>query len=498
MISIVVPVYNKAPFLRRCLDSIVNQTDKSAQVIIIDDGSTDGSCEICDEYKKYGFEIHHTKNNGVSMARNLGIKYAKGDYITFMDADDSYEPEAVDVMTKIAAKNVNNIVQFGQYRHLVGRSEPVVRNWGKGTYHYTQVQRQWVGVWNKMYKASFVKPIKFIKGMQFGEDEMFNIECLLKNGNMYHAPQNLMHHFFDDQESLCRKDNLPKQKLEGLIKALEKKKKELTDELEIVWLNRIIQRHYDSPTFKNRSCYRERIGTGKYDIVYFVKDSAKNEELKYSLRSVEQNLKYRNVVFYGGCPEDLRPDRHYARNQTEPSKWERVRGSLRAACLNDELTEDFWLFNDDFFILKPMSEDMPPQYNGELHRHIEKVKARHGGRDMDWTRRLQHLCETLEAAGKGTLNYAVHKPILINRKKALEVLDKFPDEPMFRALYGNYWGIGGESKHDMKVLVMDYDVDKIKDWEFVSTQDDSFERGTVGKYIKDKFDKKSRFEEVKD
>lgn len=113
---------------------------------------------------------------------------------------------------------------------------------------------------------------------------------------------------------------------------------------------------------------------------------------------------------------------------------------------------------------------------------------------MDWTIRLRHLCETLERAGKGTKNYAVHKPILIDKAKALEVLDKFPDEPMFRALYGNYWDIGGVSNHDMKVLLKDYPVDKFKDWEFLSTQDDSFRDGTVGKYIRRMFNEKSRYE----
>ena len=494
MISVVVPVYNKAPFLRRCLDSIVDQTDKSAQVIIIDDGSTDGSGKICDEYKKYGFEVHHTNNNGVSEARNLGIKYAEGDYITFMDADDSYEPDAFDVMTRIAAKNVNNIVQFGHYRHIVGRPEPAIRNWGKGTYNYLSIQRHWLGVWNKMYKSELIKPIKFIKGMQFGEDEMFNVDCLLKNGSLYHAPQNLMHHYFDDKESLCRKDNLPNNKLDGLIKALEKKKKELSVPDHRYWIDIVIQRHLNSATFLNRNYQRGKGGSGKYDVVYFLKATQTNEELRYSLRSVEQNLNYRNVVFYGGCPKGLHPDMYFERDQPELSKWERVRNSLRAACLNDELTEDFWLFNDDFFVLKPMSEDMPPQYNGELHRHIKKVEQAHGC-EIEWTRRLKHLCQTLEGAGKGTNNYAVHKPLLVNRKKALKVLDKFPDEPMFRALYGNYWNIGGESKHDMKCRVLSFPIEKLQNWEFVSTQDDSFERGNVGQWLREKFNIKSRFEE---
>ena len=78
----------------------------------------------------------------------------------------------------------------------------------------------------------------------------------------------------------------------------------------------------------------------------------------------------------------------------------------------------------------------------------------------------------------------------------LEVLDKFPDEPMSRALYGNYWKIGGVSKHDMKIRVLNYDKMPMvmKEWDFLSTSDSSFENGNVGKYIKDKFNVKSRFE----
>lgn len=491
-LSVIIPVYNKAPFLRRCLDSIVAQTDKNAQVIVIDDGSTDESGQICDEYKPFGFEIYHTKNKGVSEARNLGIKKAKGDWITFLDADDKYTKDAFDIMRRVGAEDVNDIVQFGQYRHLPN-GNVVERNWGMGTYGYTEIRRQWVGVWNKLYKASLIKDIRYIKGLQFGEDELFNIECLLKNRTLYHSPRNIVHHYFDDFNSLCRSEGLPRPKLERLIFELEKKRDTLKNKDEKEWIDTIISRHYNSPTFIERDCLAPTT-PGNYDIVYFLKEDKVNEELRYSLRSIENNFQFRNVIFYGGCPEGIKPDKHFKRSQSEPSKWERVRASIKACCLNPEISDSFWLFNDDFFIMRPMREDMPAQYNGDLRSHIEKVKARHGGQDMDWTVRLRHLCETLEGAGKDTKNYAVHKPILINKSKALEVLDKFPDEPMFRGLYGNYWDIGGVSNHDMKVLLKDYPVEKFKDWEFLSTQDDSFRDGIVGRYIRDKFTEKSRFE----
>ena len=114
----------------------------------------------------------------------------------------------------------------------------------------------------------------------------------------------------------------------------------------------------------------------------------------------------------------------------------------------------------------------------------------------DYTRRLRHLCQTLERAGKDCLNYGVHKPMLINREKMLQVLKMFPDEPMNRALYGNYWDIGGVRRKDMKIRVLSYpNMAEVKtQWEFLSTSDESFDNGEVGAFIKGKFKNKTRFE----
>lgn len=191
----------------------------------------------------------------------------------------------------------------------------------------------------------------------------------------------------------------------------------------------------------------------------------------------------------------LKPDHHVPVVQSQPSKWERVRNMMLLVCQNDQITEDFWLFNDDFFVLKPVPEDMPAYYNGSIYRQIVRVEDRHGMTSNDYTRRLRHLAQTLERAGRECLNYGVHKPMLINRKKMLEVLRMFPDEPMNRALYGNYWRIGGVRRKDMKIRVTDFNMAKVdQEWEFVSTSDESFSNGNVGRYLRDKFKERSRFE----
>ena len=164
---------------------------------------------------------------------------------------------------------------------------------------------------------------------------------------------------------------------------------------------------------------------------------------------------------------------------------------LVEVCKNDEITPEFWLFNDDFFILQTAGDDLPQFYNGTLQEQIERCELREGGR-TDYTERLRHLVKTLESAGLPTLNYSVHKPILVNRKKALEVLEKFPSEPMFRALYGNYWRIGGVNRKDCKIRRCDRELNPRL--QFVSTQDDSFKYGLVGMQLQERFNKPSRFE----
>ena len=89
-LSIIVPIYNAQNHLKKCIESIINQTEKDIEIILIDDGSTDDSLKICNEYQRKDFRINviHQKNSGVSIARNQGIKIAKGEYIGFVDSDD--------------------------------------------------------------------------------------------------------------------------------------------------------------------------------------------------------------------------------------------------------------------------------------------------------------------------------------------------------------------------------------------------------------------------
>ena len=92
--SIIIPIYNADKYLSQCLNSLLKQTEKDFEAILIDDGSSDKSPSICDEFAKKDahFKVIHQKNKGVSEARNIGLKTAQGEWICFVDADDKVEP----------------------------------------------------------------------------------------------------------------------------------------------------------------------------------------------------------------------------------------------------------------------------------------------------------------------------------------------------------------------------------------------------------------------
>ena len=115
MISIIVPVYNAELYLDRCINSVLNQTYKEFELILIDDGSTDSSLSICYDYasKDSRIVVLSKKNEGAGLARNEGLKIAKGDYIGFVDSDDYISPDMYREMYRKAIENDADIVQCG-------------------------------------------------------------------------------------------------------------------------------------------------------------------------------------------------------------------------------------------------------------------------------------------------------------------------------------------------------------------------------------------------
>lgn len=229
-----------------------------------------------------------------------------------------------------------------------------------------------------------------------------------------------------------------------------------------------------------------------YDIVYILKSDVKPDELRYSLRSVCKNFPYRKIWFYGGCPQGITPDEYVPFQQRGVMVWEKTTSTIEAICKNKNITEDFWLFNDDFYIMKPVT-DMPTYYDKTLLRRIQQIEKRRKGAGSLYSAQLRITREVLQENGYKTFNYAVHMPMLINRKKGLKTIQSFPRLHMFRSVYGNVWNVGGEQHKDVKIVVKDQK--PLKDCDFLSTGDTPLEETEVGRFIIERFPDKCKYED---
>ena len=189
-ISVIVPVYNAAKFLERCVNSLIEQTYPNMEIILIDDGSTDGSSEICDELSNNSNKIVviHKENGGVSSARNAGLKIAKGEYIGFCDADDYCRSEMFERMYNDIIETDADIVHVD----YAGMWEDALNLSFEQTEGSVQVKNRKEGIkwiftskfhrayaWSMLFKRPVVENLSFPEDMAVGEDKFFVVTAFL-------------------------------------------------------------------------------------------------------------------------------------------------------------------------------------------------------------------------------------------------------------------------------------------------------------------------------
>lgn len=190
-VSIILPVYNVAPYLRECLESAINQSLKDIEIICINDGSTDNSLDILKEYAQNDnrIKIINKKNGGVSAARNAGLDNARGKYIAFLDGDDRLEPDGLETAFNEAEENNSDIVIFNYYDVGINneKASPLLF-WLKSFKNnpqipYRQLSYLQYTCWNKLYKNEFISKynIRFYTNIKYGEDGLFSLSTLAHN-----------------------------------------------------------------------------------------------------------------------------------------------------------------------------------------------------------------------------------------------------------------------------------------------------------------------------
>ncbi|WP_455970804.1 glycosyltransferase family 2 protein [Bacteroides congonensis] len=201
MISIIVPIYKAEKFLPRCIESIIKQTYKGWELLLIDDGSPDNSGAICDEYaqKEPRIKVFHKENGGVSSARNLGIEKAVGEWVSFVDADDYI---SINYCEAVIGRDIDIIV-VDKYIHTASGSdvmnEPIQSICASCPSEYERVLKEnltkglFKTPWGKIIRRKALGNLRFIEGQKIGEDTVFVLElfsqcCSLEvcNGYFYY------------------------------------------------------------------------------------------------------------------------------------------------------------------------------------------------------------------------------------------------------------------------------------------------------------------------
>lgn len=195
VISVVVPVYNVEPYLKECLESIINQTYRDLEIILIDDGSTDKSGDICEEYAKKDDRIIviHQSNQGSASAKNAGLRKSSGEYLAFVDSDDFLQEDAYEFMVKQLEEYCADIIQ-GCFRKVYQKFyrdvNKIIEMQILDTFEFLELfTKDWTCglLWDKLYKRDIFKDIYFKEGHKI-DDEFFTYKGVMNSKKVLRVP----------------------------------------------------------------------------------------------------------------------------------------------------------------------------------------------------------------------------------------------------------------------------------------------------------------------
>ena len=211
LVSIIVPVYKAEKYIHQCIDSLLTQTYRNIEVILVDDGSPDHCGKICDEYaaKDCRVKVIHQQNGGVSVARQTGIDHATGEYSIHADPDDWVELNMIEELVAKAVANNADMVICDFYRESKSDRIHVCQNPGNdlsasAVLRKILSQQLHGSCWNKLVNRSRIEGIGFTpEDLCILEDELYNIRILARKIKVSYLPKALYHYRIDNENSLC-------------------------------------------------------------------------------------------------------------------------------------------------------------------------------------------------------------------------------------------------------------------------------------------------------
>ena len=243
LISVIVPIYNVEKYLKKCLDSIINQTYNNLEIILVDDGSPDNCGKICDEYAKKDnrIKVIHKENGGVSSARNKGLDIANGEYVFFIDSDDYIELDAIE---KLLSMGKSDFIISKGYRieknERIAIDNDILKSETINNPEYKEkifskllLGKVTSGPFAKMYKRNVIEKnkLRFNEELEFGEDTIFTF-CFINYSSSFSNVNEYTYNYVTDLNSITQKyskktfkrvDNLVKNFKNILLPMLESK-----------------------------------------------------------------------------------------------------------------------------------------------------------------------------------------------------------------------------------------------------------------------------------
>lgn len=210
LISVIVPIYNVEKYLARCVDSIVNQTYKNLEIILVDDGSPDRCPQMCDDYaeKNSRIKVVHKKNGGLSDARNVGMAVATGEYISFIDSDDYVSDDFFECLLDVMNKENSDIAECSVVKlYEDNRFDEFSDDLSVKTYDTQDAMSALIAenpfhqhVWNKLYKTELVRDIPYAVG-KLNEDEFWTYQ-VFGRANKVSKLNKTMYYYFQRNSSI--------------------------------------------------------------------------------------------------------------------------------------------------------------------------------------------------------------------------------------------------------------------------------------------------------
>lgn len=234
-ISVIVPVYNVAAYLPQCMDSILSQSYEALEVILIDDGSTDGSGVLCDAYEKKDSRVKviHQKNGGAASAKNAGLRIATGEYLTFVDSDDYLEPGAYLFMVSTLESHGADVVQSGYRNIFTNSQEDHITQTTLCEYEATEYLRRYTNdwtcalLWDKLYKRALFEGIFFEEG-HIVDDEFFTYQGVMNAQKVVFAP-NVIYNYRQRKSSVTAKPEYRARTVLDKLDYLQKRRKNVVE-----------------------------------------------------------------------------------------------------------------------------------------------------------------------------------------------------------------------------------------------------------------------------